>query len=224
MKQPLEGSRWGRDFHSTRMHMISERRYHWGIAFVLVVGVVLSGCQTLREVTALKNVKFAIDRVTEANLAGIPVDQLRDRERLSVNQMLQLSQAVQAGELPLDFTLHVNAENPPDNSVQARLVKLDWTLFLNEQETIEGVFDSPTVLPPGEPKEVAIPVRVDLVQFFGRNVRDLVDLSLAIAGVEGHDATVALEAQPTVRTSLGPIRYPQPITIVRRDVGTSDAP
>jgi predicted small secreted protein len=196
----------------------------WSVLLVLAVSLTLAGCQTLREVTALKDVKFAIDRVAEANLAGIPVEQFRDRERLSVSQMLQISQAVQAGELPLDFTLHVSAENPPDNSVQARLVKLDWSLFLNEQETIEGVFDSPTVLPPGEPQDVAIPVRVDLVRFFGRNVRDLVDLSLAIAGVEGHDATVALEAQPTVQTAIGPIRYPNPITIVRRDVGAAETP
>ncbi len=198
--------------------MRTDQWYRWGL-IALVLSLTAAGCQTLREVAALKDVRFAIDRVTEADLAGIPLEQLRDRQRLSVNQMLQLSQAVNAGELPLDFTLHVTAENPPDNAVQARLVKLDWTLFLNEQETIAGVFDSPTVLPPGEPRDVAIPVRVDLVRFFGRNVRDLVDLSLAVAGAEGYEADLKLEAQPTVQTTIGPIRYPQSITIARKNVG-----
>lgn len=187
------------------------------MGLVFLIG--LSGCQTLREVSALREVDFAISRVTETTLAGVPIERIQDQQELSASELIQLSQAVQAGELPLDATIHVRAENPGDNSVQARLVELDWTLFLNEKETIQGVFDEPTVLPPGEPKDIAIPVRVELVRFFGQNLRDLVDLALAVSGAEGYSADLKLEAEPTVQTRLGRIRYPNPVTIVRTSVG-----
>lgn len=191
---------------------------------LLAVALSFAGCQTLREVSQLRKVDFQIDRVAETTLANVSVERLRNYEDLTAAEVLRLSNAAAAGELPLHFTLHVRAENPPDNAVQARLVKMDWTLFLDDTETISGVFDSPTVLPPGEPQDIGIPIRVDLVEFFGRNLRSLVNLAQAVSGGGGEEQVVELKAGPTIQTAIGPIRYPNPITIVRREVGGEAAP
>lgn len=190
---------------------------------VLILAGGLAGCQTLREVTNLRKVQFQIDRVAEPRLAGVALDRIRSFQDLSATEALRLTRAARSGAVPLTFTLMVEAENPPDNSVQARLVTLDWMLLLDETETIQGQLDRDVTLPPGEPTMIPVPIELDLVRFFGDNLRDLVELASAVAG-EGDPKTVTLRATPSIDTVLGPIRYPEPITIVRRDVGGPSTP
>jgi hypothetical protein len=102
------------------------------------------------------------------------------------------------------------------------MTQMDWTLLLSDRETISGTFDREVVLPPGEPTDVPIDVEVDLVRFFDNNLRDLVDLALAVGG-EGEAQNVKLQARPTIRTAVGPMEYPGEITIVNKDVGRRDA-
>ena len=191
------------------------------VGFV-IAGVLLlagAGCQTLREIAALRNVAFAIDSVTDARLAGVDIQRLQAYEDLSPVDVLRLGRALLNKELPLDFQLHLSAQNPPDNSVQARLVKMDWTLLLDDKETISGVFDDTIVLPPGQPTDVPIPISLNLVDFFEHGVQDLVELALSVAGQGGEPKRIKLQATPTIDTPLGPIRYPQPITIISKEVG-----
>lgn len=190
------------------------------VLLALVFALIASGCQTLKEVANLRNVRFAIDRVAEAELAGVDVQQIRSYQDLSIGDVARLTAAVANNELPLAFTLHLNAENPPENTVNARLVQMDWTLLLDDQETISGVFDQTIVLAPGEPTDVAIPMTIDLVDFFDRGARDLIELALAVAGQGGAPKRVKLEAIPTIETPIGPIRYPNSITIVSTEVGS----
>jgi hypothetical protein len=187
-------------------------------ALLCVVAVGLAGCQALREVANLRNVQFAIDRVAEPQLAGVDLSRVDSYRDLSASDVLRLTRAAATGEMPLSFTLLVDAENPADNEVAARLVTMDWTLLLDETETVQGRFDNTVRLEPGMPTTVPIPIELDLVRFFGDNARDLIDLALAVAG-EGDPKTVTLRATPSIETVLGPIRYPEPITITRRDVG-----
>jgi hypothetical protein len=196
-------------------------RFSWLVlaALVLVGTTFLSGCQTLREVSNLRNVQFRIDRVNEARLAGVDLNRLDSFGDLSGADVARLGAAMSRGELPLSFTLHVEATNPEGNNVNARLTEMDWTLFLQDQETISGRFDREFVLTPGSPTDMPIDIKLDLVSFFDENLRGLVDLATAIGG-EGPPTNVELKVQPTIQTRLGPMRYPSPITVVSKDVGS----
>jgi len=66
---------------------------------------------------------------------------------------------------------------------------------------------------------VPISMSLNLVDFFQGSARDLVNLALSLTGQGGAPTEVALRATPTVETAIGPIRYPQPITIVSHEVG-----
>jgi hypothetical protein len=131
-----------------------------------------------------------------------------------------LTMAVAQNRLPMELNVHVLAENPADNGVDARLVRMDWTLFLQDRETLSGIVEEAVVLPPGEPTEVPIAIQMDLMSFFDGSAQDLVELALSLAGQGGAPKDVSLRATPVVDTPLGPIRYPQPITIVSAEVGS----
>lgn len=188
-------------------------------SFSFLAALTLAGCQSLREVANLRLVDFDIDRVSNAYLAGVDLSRLQTYEDLRAADIARIGAAVVQRELPLRFQLHLNAENPEGNAVQARLVQMDWTLFLEDRQTVSGVFDDEVLLPPGQTVDIPIAIELDLVRFFDENARDLVELALAVTGQGGAPKDVRLEATPTIRTPFGPIRYPEPITIVHRDLG-----
>jgi hypothetical protein len=113
----------------------------------------------------------------------------------------------------------VRAENPVDNKVTARLIRLAWSLYLNDKETISGTLDTTFSLPPGAPVTIPMQMRLNLLEFFNGPAQSLVDLAASIAGLSKDSTKVSLRAVPTVDTPVGPISYPTPITIASRTVG-----
>lgn len=185
------------------------------IATVALAGAV-GACATIQQLAALRSVDFSIDRTSRVRVAGVDVSQVRSFADLSVVDAGAVVGAVARGELPLDMTVHVRAENPAENGVTARLIRMDWALFLEERKTVSGVIDGPVVLPPGAPTDVPVDVHLDLIEFFEGSARDLFDLTLRLTGLGGEPKDISIEALPTIETSVGPIRYPSPIRIRTR--------
>jgi hypothetical protein len=193
--------------HAARRPAISPR----AVAIALLV-LVLPGCATLQEIMALNQVRFDLTRVSSLQLAGVELDRVTRFEELGAGDVLRIGSALASGRLPLDATLHVRADNPDDNPT-ARLLALDWTLFLQDRETIGGGLEQEVVLPAGEVTDVPLRVSLDLLEFYDGGARELVNLVLNLTGAGGEPVGVRLEAMPTVQTPLGPIRYPQPIVM-----------
>lgn len=189
---------------------------------VLPALLLLGGCATLQQIAALRNVDFSLDRVAQVRLADIDLDRVRSYSDLSVTDVARLTLALSREELPLDFNLFVQGENPPENGTEARLVRFAWTLLLEDRETISGVFEDEVVFAPGEPTTFPVRISLDLLEFFEGSARDLGELALNLAGEGGSPKNVALRAVPTIQTALGPIRYPGEITIVSTEVGRDD--
>jgi hypothetical protein len=189
-----------------------------------VLVTLAGGCSMLQQIAALRQVDFAIDRVSDARLAGVSIARVRNYQDLSAIDIARIGAALANGDVPMEFQLHLSALNPADNSVAARLIQMDWTLLLEDRETISGRLDREFVFEPGVRTDVPLSISLDLADFFQRNSRDLIDLALAVAGAGGAPKQIALRATPTIQTSLGPIRYPQPITIVSEQVGGANDP
>jgi hypothetical protein len=183
------------------------------------LGATLSGCATLQQIVALRDVDFAVDRLTDVRLAGIDLARVTSYSQLSITEVGRLAAAVSQRTLPMDFRLHLTALNPADNSVDARLVQMDWTLLLQDRETLSGVFAEETLLRRGVATDVPIAISLDLMDFFQGNAQDLFNLARSLSGQGGPPTQVTLRATPTVDTAIGPIRYPNPITIVSRQIG-----
>lgn len=192
---------------------------HKVLPSLALAAVALAGCATLQQIAALRDVDFAIDRVSGARLAGVDLSGVSSYRDLGINEVGRLTLALTQGELPMDFVLHLTATNPADNAADARLVRMDWTLLLQDRETVSGTFADETLLRRGQPTDVPIAMSLDLVDFFTGSAQDFVELALAVSGRGGSPREVTLEATPSVDTALGPIRYPQPITIVSREIG-----
>lgn len=188
------------------------------VAFLLACSA-LAGCATLGELADLREVDFYIDRVASAELVGIDLDRVRRFEDLRTSEVLRIADGVRRRSLPLRFTVHVGADNPSQNQFALRLARLDWTLLLEDRETVQGVLRQDLLLAPGRATDIPVPVEVDLVRFFDEGGPDLARLALRAVGAgDGQRANLKLRALVTLATPFGDVRYPEPITIVDRDV------
>ena len=140
---------------------------------------------------------------------------------LSAVEIGRIALAVTRRDVPLEFRVLIRADNPPDNGTAATMVRLAWTLLLDDKETISGVLDTTVTMPPGQTAYIPVPMRLNLRQFFDGPAQSLVDLAASVAGLSSHPTRITVRAVPTIHTPLGPITYPSPITIVSRTVGGS---
>jgi hypothetical protein len=60
--------------------------------------------------------------------------------------------------------------------------------------------------------DIPIPIELDLLRFFDSGAKDLAAVAVRAAGAGG-PTNVALRARPTVRTPMGPVRFPNEIVI-----------
>jgi hypothetical protein len=191
------------------------RASHLVALLAFLAALAVPGCSALEEMAALRTVTFAFAGVSDVRLAGIRLGAGSSYASLGVADVARLGAAVVAREVPIELIAHVNATNPPENKVTARMVRLGWTLFIEDRQAMAGQLNDPITIVPGHTSDVPLTVRFDLLQLGSGGARDLFDLALAIAGLTPLQKDLRLELVPTIETSLGPIGYPVPI-VVRR--------
>jgi len=187
--------------------------------WTLVLALLLAGCATLQQIAALRHVAFALAGARDARLAGVPLARIASTRDLGATDLARLALAVSRNDVPLEFTLDVAAENPADNAATATMVRLAWTLLLDDRETISGALDSSIALAPGVVTTIPLRMRLNLRQFFEGPAESLIDLAAGMVGARADPTRITVRAVPTIDTPLGPMRYPAPITIVSRTLG-----
>lgn len=178
----------------------------------LSLAILLSGCAALQSVAALSQVRFALDGVSSVRLAGVDMTEVRELGDLSALDALRLGQSLANRRAPVELILDVAGDNPEDNP-EARLVGLDWTFFLEDQERVSGGLPSPITLPTGQRTTIPLQVNFDLVDLADEGLRDVIELTAALAGLTDRRPDVRLEALPTVETRIGPLQYPRPLVL-----------
>jgi hypothetical protein len=191
----------------------------------LVALLACGSCAALTDMASvianLQRLKFKIGSVRNFRLLGLDISNKSKLSDLSAADILKIAQSYNTKRLPVEFVVDVLAINPNDGTQGTRktastLTGLECRLLIDDNPTITGNIDNPVEIP-GTGQESVIPLRLslDLLQFFGgRRYEDLVGLALAIGGRDRSGTRIALDAQPTVSTPLGPITYPGRVTIV----------
>lgn len=151
--------------------------------------------------------------MSDAQVARIRLDRLRSYRDLTASDAARLGLAVFSKDVPFELIVHVEGKNPQTNQVTARLIALEWTYVVDGRDLLSGALDQSLQFPPGEPVDVPIAIRFNLLRFFQGDARSLFETALALAGYTTQTHTVSLRLSPTIDTGLGPIRYPSSISI-----------
>lgn len=195
---------------------------------LLVVALFLVSCSSIRDITnsltSLQKMQFKLAGVTGMRVAGVDIAKLSSPSSLSIADGLALTQAFARKSLPTTFVLGVDAKNPNTGTTSAKSVPLtlndlQWRLLIDDKPTISGGLDRPVDVPGnGKTAQIPLAMNLDLYSFFADKGYDgILNLALALGGQSGSAARVKLDAMPSVGTPLGPITYPNRITIVNTE-------
>lgn len=186
-----------------------------------------NSCQTVKQVADtlanLKKIQFKVENVSNLSLMGIGLSSKGSIKDFSLTDGLKLTKAFSSNSFPTEFTVNVSALNPNSGvsgtqKIAATLAGLDWRLYIDDVPTISGDIASPITIP-GSGQAVNIPLKMslDLYKFFSSKGYDgILNLALALGGMQANPARIKLDAQPSISTPFGPITYPNRITIINK--------
>lgn len=193
------------------------------LSFLLIIFIItgITGCSVYQTIVNLSRIQFKLGTVGEFTLNGVNLSNKTKMADFSTLEILKISQAVTSGTLPVSFVLNVQAKNPNNGTggypnTNATLENFPWRLLIDNKETISGGLKNPVTVPgTGEITNIPLLLNLDLIKFFqNKSYEDLINLALAIGGSKGSSSSLTLYAQPTVSTSIGPIKYPSELKIV----------
>ena len=182
------------------------------------------GCSGVYDaITNVQRLQFKLDNVTGMKLAGVPLSSISSISNLSFTDGANLIAAFSSGKLPVEFTLNVLAKNPNDGTggtkqSSAVIKNLDWRLFIENNETINGRIGNITVPGVGQATTIPIGMNFDLLKFFrDAGYDNILNLALALGGRNGSASKITLKVKPTIDTPLGPITYPGEFDVIDKE-------
>lgn len=191
------------------------------ILLALFISFLNLSCSVYETLVNISRLKFKLGEVNNFSVNGINISNKSRLQDFTAQQLLQITSAVTRGQLPVSFTLNVQAKNPNDGTggyrkTNATIKSFPYRLMINEKETISGNIGAPVTVPgTGEITNIPFTFSLDLVNFFEeKGYQDLINLALNIGGAGGSTSNLAVFAQPTVTTSFGDITYPKEIKII----------
>jgi hypothetical protein len=172
-------------------------------------------CSVYETMVNLSRLQFKLGDVNKFSVSGIDITYKSKLKDFTALEALKLSSAFASGELPVSFTLNIEAKNPNDGTggytkTDATINSLPWRLLIDDKETIAGNIAFPVTVPgTGEVALIPIQIDIDLIQVIKKQgYESLLNLAFALGGREGSSARLTVFADPTVSTALGNINYP----------------
>lgn len=198
------------------------------LVFLLIGAIAFQSCNVIKDISGtlanLSKLQFKLENVSNFRLSGIDLSNKRTISDFSITDGLKLTNAFATKRFPADFIVNLNAKNPNDGSgntqkTNATIAKLDYRLILDDIQTISGDIQSPINVPgTGQSVNIPLSMSLDLFEFFGnKGYESVINLALALGGVSGSAAKVKLDIKPTVNTAIGPISYPNRLTIIDKE-------
>lgn len=196
--------------------------------FLLSSILLFTSCSALKDIqkamTNLSRCQFKLESVNNFTLSGIRLSDKKAASDFSLTDGVKLAAAFAQNEFPASFTLNVAAINPNDGTggtkqTSATLTSFAWTLILDNTLTINGDIADPITIPgTGQKAIIPLVMNLDLAKFFkDRGYDAVVNLAMALGGVNSSPSRIILRATPKIRTSFGDITYPGAIDIIDKE-------
>jgi LEA14-like dessication related protein len=191
------------------------------IPVVLLVAISENSCNFLKEISTLGKCEFRVTTLEDPEIAGVDVSRIRSFTDLNMVDMGIISASMLKGDLPLSFTLNVEARNP--NPAMAALNSLEYLAFIDDVEVARGNLDRRIEIP-ANGGVTTIPMRLsaDLIDILKKDSRQaLVNFGLNLADAGNRPTRVSIKVKPTILVGAMEINYPGYFT-VKHDFTSGD--
>ena len=172
--------------------------------------LLLSSCDILRQVgemQMLSKCEFRINTVTDIRLAGVNVSNIQHISDVRPLDVLMLTNGVLSNNLPLNFNVNLQVKNPNDQT--ASLNRLDWIIFIDDLQMIEGAINERFMVGPDETSTLPVQIGFNLAEALSDERADkIIDFALGLAEGSGKTTRVMVKLRPSVMVGQRSIAYP----------------
>ena len=176
----------------------------------------MSSCEILEQASQVANLtkcEFRLKSVDQLRLAGVDIQQVDQFSDLTFMDAARITAAATGGNLPLNFTLNVEAKNP--NSAIAGLNRLDWILLIDDIEMVSGVNEQNIqIAANGGTSTIPLTIGINLKEALkGKSADAIANFGLNLAGAGNKPTRITLKAKPSIMVSGRSIAYPGYLTV-----------
>jgi LEA14-like dessication related protein len=168
------------------------------IIVLFAVGTTFISCDVLSGIVSFVNCKYEFAGFSNPSVAGINLSNTTNINNLGAASLLKLTTGILSGNLPLSFTVNINATNP--NATIAQIAGLDWGIDLNSSNVLSGTLDH-SVSIPGNGGQTVIPlaIQTDLLQLFkGESKENIMSFVNHLLNTGEDSSNVAIRIRPVV--------------------------
>lgn len=194
------------------------------IMFLSSLSIIISACGVYNSLMNLSKLKFKLGSVDNFKAGNVLITQKSKLSDFNAADVLKLTSQVISGNFPVTFTVNVLAKNPNTSNANPSTSKITlesfpWSLYINDKKTISGNISKPIDVPAVESSTlIPIEMSLDMLEFFkGEGLNNLINLALSLGGAKGSATNLKIIAEPVLGTTLGKLKYPEPLTIVDKD-------
>jgi len=198
-----------------------KKYFSYIIIIILTLGIY--SCSLYQAAQNIQKLKFKISSINDFRLMGISLTGKTSISDLSWSDALKLKDLITLKSFPIQFVLNLDAYNPNDGNSSpiksdATITSLDWRLIIDDVPTINGNINTPITIPAsGQSVTIPLMMELDLYKFFSdRGYDKLIELALALGGLNNDLTRVKLDVKPSVKTIFGTVTYPSWITVINK--------
>jgi LEA14-like dessication related protein len=188
--------------------MESIRNYTLYPLCVILLLLGMQSCSFLKEISALAKCEFRMGTLDRPVIAGIDVSRINNFTDLTLVDVGIVGASVMRGELPLSFTLNIEARNP--NPATAALNRLEYMAYIDDVEIASGSLNQRVeIAPNGGIANIPLHLSTDLVSILNKDSRAaLFNFGLNLADASNRPTRVTLKVKPTIMVGMMEIVYP----------------
>ena len=180
------------------------------ISIVFFLLITFTSCEVLDQMSQMQQLalcEFKVTGIDKVHIAGIQMDENTQKSDLAAAQIMQLTAALFSRELPVDFDLQLNIDNPNDKP--AAMNRMDYELFIDNKQILTGQMNQSVSVLPRSNSNVSMPIAIDLFKVLNDETPDaLVNLAFKLSGDQTNPADILLKVKPYIQVGGKTLAYP----------------
>jgi len=183
----------------------------------LLTGMVLllSSCKVAQPTQSALNLASCEFRLLSAEkiiIAGISVDQYSSVRDLGVADFAMIMGALTQPELPLSLQLNIEVKNP--NTSSAGINSLEYIIFIDDIQMVEGRYDKPVIVPASSTTVIPVQLNMELKQALkGKSMDAILNFGFNLAGMGSTPTRFKVKLKPGILIGNTSLYYPGFITV-----------
>ncbi|HQF01419.1 MAG TPA: hypothetical protein PKZ05_05030 [Bacteroidales bacterium] len=182
-----------------------------GIYLLSIALFVMSSCDLLQQAEGarmLSNCEFKIQNLSDVRLAGVDVSGISNVSEINTLDVLAITNALLSNNLPLTFNLNLLVKNP--NQQPASMNRLDWILFIDDMQMLDGSVNERFVAEPQGVGLLPVKINFNLSEVLKGETKDkIINTAIGLVDGSGQSARVMVKLKPSIMVGQHTLMYPK---------------